>query len=151
MIHYRTTNSLTEAFIAKQKLLDLEQLYLDFNYWFSNKCLPGIVIGTDKLIIAKHDEQIIGIAIGKASDNEKKLRCVRVRPDYQQRGVGIRLVDKMLREIDCDKPLVTVSEEMLHDFARPFVNHFNFDLTSVNKGMYRRGKLEYIFNGEENV
>lgn len=146
MIHYRTTNSLTEAFIAKQKLLDLEQFYPDFNYWFSNKCLPGIVIGTDKLIIAKHDEQIIGIAIGKDSVDEKKLRCVRVRPDYQQRGVGIHLVDKMLRAIDCDKPIATVSEEMLHDFARPFVNHFNFDLTSVNKGMYRRGKLEYIFN-----
>ena len=59
MIHYRTTNSLTEAFIAKQKLLDLQHLYPDFNYWFSNKCLPGIVIGSDKMIIAKHDEQII--------------------------------------------------------------------------------------------
>lgn len=150
MIHYRTTNSLTEAFIAKQKLLDLQYLYPDFNYWFSNKCLPGIVIGSDKMIIAKHDEQIIGLAIGKVSDNEKKLRCVRVRPDYQQRGVGIHLVDKMLREIDCDKPIATVSEEMLHDFARPFVNHFNFDLTSVNKGMYRRGKLEYIFNEDRN-
>ena len=79
MIHYRTTNSLTEAFIAKQKLLDLQHLYPDFNYWFSNKCLPGIVIGSDKMIIAKHDEQIIGLAIGKVSDNETKLRCVRVR------------------------------------------------------------------------
>ena len=150
MIHYRTTNSLTEAFIAKQKLLDLQHLYPDFNYWFSNKCLPGIVIGSDKMIIAKHDEQIIGLAIGKVSDNETKLRCVRVRPDYQQRGVGLHLVDKMLRELDCDKPLVTVCEEMLHDFARPFINRYHFDLTSVNKGMYRRGKLEYIFNGEQN-
>lgn len=84
MIHYRTTNSLTEAFIAKQKLLDLEQFYPDFNYWFSNKCLPGIVIGSDKLIIAKLDKQITGIAIGKDSDNEKKLRYVRVRSNYQQ-------------------------------------------------------------------
>lgn len=147
MIHYRTTNSLTEAFIAKQKLLDLQHLYPDFNYWFSNKCLPGIVIGSDKMIIAKHDEQIIGLAIGKISDNETKLRCVRVRPDYQQRGVGLHLVDKMLRELDCDKPIATVCEEMLHDFARPFINRYHFDLTSVNKGMYRRGKLEYIFNG----
>jgi hypothetical protein len=26
------------------------------------------------------------------------------------------------------------------------VNHFDFDLTRVEKGLYRTGKLEYVFN-----
>jgi hypothetical protein len=52
----------------------------------------------------------------------------------------------MLRALDCDKPLATVSEEMLHQFSRPFINHFGFELTEVDKGRYRAGKLEYVFN-----
>lgn len=145
MIHYEKTNRLSDAILAKVMLGGLENYYPDFGYWFVNKCVPGIVIGKDTLIVAREHEQIVGVAIGKKAE-ETKLRCVRVLPQYQNKGVGLHLIDRTLKELDCDKPLVTVSEEMIHDFSRPFINRYNFDLSQVEKGLYRPGKLEYIFN-----
>lgn len=102
-------------------------------------------MGTDVLMVARDKLQVVGAALGKKGD-ETKLRCVRVLPEYQNRGVGIHLVEKMLVSLDKDKPHCTVAEEMLHDFSRPFINLFKFELSSVEKGLYRKGKLEYIFN-----
>ena len=86
------------------------------------------------------------MALGKHADDEIKLRCVRVLPEYQNRGTGLHLVDRMLTLLDCDKPHCTVAEEMFHSYSRAFINHFRFNLDEVTKGMYRPGKLEYIFN-----
>lgn len=132
-------------------LAGLNHYYPDFEFWFVNKCMPGILVGSDILLLAKEHEQIIGVALGKARDNETKLRCVRVLPSYQNRGTGWHLVDRMLRELDDDKPHCTVSEEMFHTYSRAFINHYGFDLSRVEKGAYRRNKLEYVFNNAERV
>ncbi len=145
MIDYQTTTKLSDAILARVMLRGLESYYPDFDYWFVNKCIPGIVLGNDTLIVAREHGQIVGVALGKKAE-ETKLRCVRVMPDYQNKGVGLHLIDRTLKQLDCDKPLVTVSEEMLHLYSRAFINRYHFDLTQVDKGLYRRGKLEYIFN-----
>lgn len=145
MIYYQKTRSLTDLAMTKQLLAGLDQLYPDFEYWYVNNCMPGILMGTDVLMVARDKLQVVGAALGKKGD-ETKLRCVRVLPEYQNRGVGIHLVEKMLVSLDKDKPHCTVAEEMLHDFSRPFINLFKFELSSVEKGLYRKGKLEYIFN-----
>ena len=36
---------------------------------------------------------------------------------------------------------------MINDYSRIFVNRYDFDLSHVYKGLYRKGKLEYEFNG----
>lgn len=148
MIHYQTSTRLADAALAKGMLDNLESFYPNFNDWYINTCMPGIMVGKDKLLVAREHGQIIGVALGKL-EGEKKLRCVRVLPAYQQRGIGLHLIDKMLRELDCDKPLCTVSEEMLHQFSRPFINLFKFELSTVDKGKYRPGKLEYVFNAND--
>ena len=53
----------------------------------------------------------------------------------------------MLDMIQERKPGVTVSEEMINLYSRTFVKRYGFELTDVTKGRYRRGKLEYGFNG----
>jgi len=146
MISYQQSTSLTDAVRAYGMLRGLENFYPDFSYWYCNSVMPGVMVGTDVLILAKEHERVIGVALGKRTAEETKLRCVRVEPECQKRGAGIHLVERMLRALDCDKPLCTVSEEMLHQFSRPFINHFNFELTEVDKGRYRAGKLEYVFN-----
>jgi ribosomal protein S18 acetylase RimI-like enzyme len=148
MIEYVVTSRLTDAIMAKGMLEHLEAYYPDFGYWYVNKCMPGIMTGNDKLLVAKDAGRIIGVALGKLSDEETKLRCIRVLPEYQHKGIGIHLTEKMLRQLNHDKPLCTVSEEMFHQFSRPFINLFDFDVTKVEKGMYRPNMLEYVFNGE---
>ena len=48
--------------------------------------------------------------------------------------------------LEDEKPVVTVAEEMIHLYSRSFVNRYGFELTDVNKGLYRPKKLEYCFN-----
>lgn len=146
MITYQESNNMVEAFIALNMLRHLNDYYPDFEFWFVNKVIPGMVTGKDIMIVAKEHEQIIGVSFVKKTEQEKKLRCVRVLPEYQNKGLGIHLIEKSLKVLDSDKPSCSVSEEMFHDFSRPFINLFNFDLSHVSKGTYRKNKLEYFFN-----
>lgn len=147
MIEYQKTTRLADAILTKGVLDSLETYYPDFGYWYVNKCMPGIVTGSDSLIVAKDHGQIVGVALGKKHPDETKLRCVRVLPQYQNKGIGLHLVDRMLRDLDDDKPHCTVSEELMHQYSRAFINLFKFNLSSVDKGLYRPNKLEYVFNG----
>lgn len=113
-----------------------------------NKIIPDVQTGTGLLLLAEEHDQIIGIGIGKKTATETKLRCLRVIPSYQHRGIGQQLIDRMLKKLDCDKPLVTVAHDMIHNYARPFVNYYHFELTEVQKGTYIKDKLEYVFNGK---
>lgn len=146
MIEYSTSRRLADAMVARGMLDGLENYYPEFGHWYVNTCIPGIVLGSDTMMVARDGSAIVGIALGKKTPQETKLRCVRVRPDYQSKGVGIHLIEKMLRQLGSDRPHCTVAEEMMHQFSRAFVNHFGFDLTRVDKGLYRPGKLEYVFN-----
>lgn len=146
MIVYERANRLVDTLNASRLLDGLDALYPEFSYWFTNKVMPGLIVGKDIMMLAKDKHQVIGVALGKRNAHETKLRCVRVLPEYQHRGTGIHLVEKMLVQLNDDKPSCTVAEEMFHQFSRPFINLFDFDLTKVEKGMYRPGKLEYVFN-----
>lgn len=147
MIQYTQGKSLTEAMLAYKLLEGLDNYYPEFGHWYTNKVMPGLLVGSDKLILASDKHQIIGVGLGKRNHHETKLRCIRVAPDYQKRGVGIHLVDKMLRALDDSHPHCTVAQELIHDYSRAFVNFFDFDLTKVTKDEYRKGGfLEYHFN-----
>jgi GNAT superfamily N-acetyltransferase len=146
MIRYEQGTRLVDTLEAGKLLHGMDTLYPDFSYWFTNKVMPGVMVGKDILMLAKDKQQVIGVALGKRNAHETKLRCVRVLPEYQKRGTGIHLVEKMLVQLGNDKPSCTVAEEMFHQFSRPFINLFDFDLSKVEKGMYRPGKLEYVFN-----
>lgn len=147
MLKIEATPSFASAFSALPFIKSLNQYYPDIEYWYVNKVVPGLIVGNDKLLVAHDNGIIAGIALGKMGEDESKLRCVRVHPDHQNGGLGIRLIDGMLDLIGERQPGVTVSEEMLHLYSRAFVKRYNFELSDVTKGRYRRGKLEYGFNG----
>lgn len=145
MIRYHTSTNSVEAFLASPFLTSLDQYYPDISHWFTNVVVPGLVSNDSVLLLAKEGPQVVGMALGRKG-NTPKLRCVRVHPQFQMSGVGIRLIDKMIEELQCETPHCTVSQELLDQYARPFVNRYGFRLDHVAKGMYRPGKLEYEFN-----
>lgn len=138
--------SFTGAFSVLPFIKSLDQFYPEIEHWYINKVIPGIMLGDDKLVIARKNNQIAGISLGKVDGSETKLRCIRVHPDFQQSGLGIKLIDKMLDLIEDDKPGVTVSEEMFHLYSRMFMKRYGFKLSDVTKGQYRPRKLEYLYN-----
>jgi GNAT superfamily N-acetyltransferase len=146
MIKINLETSFTAAFQVLPFIQTLDQFYPEVDYWYVNKVIPGLMVGSDKLLIARDGIHIAGVALGKFTDEETKLRCVRVHPDYQNHGLGIKLIDEMLEQLEDDKPGVSVSEELLHQYSRIFINRYGFDMSNVSKGQYRPRKLEYFFN-----
>jgi len=145
-MEYVATQSFVEAYRAIPLLRSLNALYPDLLYWYTNTVMPGLVLGNDVLLLAKEGDRTVGLALGKRTASERKLRCVRVLPDAQNRGVGLRLVERMFDQLETETPHCTVAEEMLGLYSRPFVNRYGFRLNAVEKGLYRPGKLEYVFN-----
>lgn len=138
------TNSFVEAFNCLPMLKTLDEFYPDLSYWYVNTVVPGLVLGNDVLLLAKEAGRTVGLALGKNGD-EKKLRCVRVLPEFQNTGFGLRLIEQMFDELQTDKPHCSVAEEMLGLYSRAFVNRYGFELNRVDR-TYRRGRLEYYFN-----
>lgn len=144
-IKLTTSPTLTQALQASTLLNSLDRYYPDINHWYVNKVIPGIYTGDDKILLATEGQHVVGIALGKTGE-ETKLRCIRVVPEYQGSGLGIRIIDRMLDVLEDPAPHVTVSEELIHQYSRMFVNRYGFKLNEVGKGLYRPGKLEYCFN-----
>ena len=84
MINYAVSKNMVEAFIALDMLRHLENYYPDFEYWFVNKVIPGLVVEKDLMLLAKDNDKIIGVSLVKKAE-ENKLRCVRVLPEYQKK------------------------------------------------------------------
>jgi len=143
---YRSPNSIIELYHAFNILLPISNLYPDFKQWYWNKVIPGIIQGQDKIIIAEHKGEIIGISLIKKG-SEDKLRALRVIEKFQKKGYGLYLIDRSLKELDNPKPIVSVAEEMINQYSRIFINRYGFDISHVYNGLYRKGKLEYEFNG----
>ncbi|WP_434716215.1 GNAT family N-acetyltransferase [Paraburkholderia sp. A3RO-2L] len=141
-----STQSFVAAFQALPMLKSLDEFYPDLSHWYLNTVVPGLVLGNDVLLLAREGNQTLGLALGKRSDTERKLRCVRVLPEAQNTGIGLKLIETMFEELETEKPHCTVAEEMLGLYSRAFVNRYGFALNSVDKGRFRPGKLEYVFN-----
>jgi len=129
---------------------DLDNFYPNFDKWFWNKLLPDILLENDFILgMFDNKNNLIGVSIlkkAKTFDKENKIRALRIFPEYQNKGYGLYLIDESLKLLNTDKPKATVAEEILHNYSRIFINKYNFNITKVEKGLYRKNKLEYIFN-----
>lgn len=145
-MEYLRTNDLVPAMLALPFLRSLDVYYPNVSDWYLNTVVPGIVAGTDTLLVARDAGQLVGIALGKKTPEETKMRCVRVAPAWQNQGVGLKLIERLFEELEDERPHCTVAEELLHTYSRAFINRYGFELSAVDKGRYRRGVLEYSFN-----
>lgn len=140
------SESFVEAFSILPLLGTLDAYYPNITDWYVNTVIPGLVTGSDVLLVARDEGSIVGFCLGKQSFEEKKLRCIRVLPSHQNTGIGLRLIERMFDHLETDKPHCTVAEELFPLYSRSFINRYGFQLNRVDKGQYRRGKLEYAFN-----
>lgn len=119
--------------------------YPNFERWFVDKILPGLALNTRKIFKVRHGNQLVAIGIAKNENGEKKICTVRVASEFQRRGYGTGIVNEMKEWLDCEFPLISVSEGKLPQFKRIF-DLLQFKLTSTRQGLYRDGKVEYYFN-----
>lgn len=125
------------------KLNSAEQFYPNFKNWYYGKVIPDLFLDKRNFIFEKRNDNIVGLSLVKY--DEKKLCTLKIFEEYQNKGYGLKLFEKTFKELDTDKPFLTVSEEKYVEFKKVF-SYYNFELTSIKKDYYRNDKLEYFFN-----
>ena len=148
---YRKAETLVDFLNSFKLIENLKDHYPDFNNWYWNKVIPRIEEDISTIIMCYMRNELIGISIIKKSLKENKLCAVRIKEEFKNRGYGLYIIDESLKILNNNKPLCSVSSEMINDYSRMFINRYNFDLTHVYNGLYTKGKLEYEFNGNKKL
>lgn len=127
----------------------ISDLYPDVEHWYINKAIPRVLLGEDNVFVVKNESgEIAGFAIAKKTEKESKLCCIKIMPDYQSKGYSIALIKAVQQELGSDYLHCSVSEDLFHAYSRLFINHFGWSVDDVQKDVYKKGKLEYFFNGK---
>jgi GNAT superfamily N-acetyltransferase len=124
----------------------LHESYPGFDEWLLGKVIPGIYAGERTAVVELRDSAVAGLVIVKHSDTEKKLCTLRVRPDFESRGLGVRLFETAFDLLGTDHPLLSVSEPSIPKFSRLFT-HFGFSKEAVYGGLYLPHVDEFSYNG----
>lgn len=129
---------------AYPELAHLELIYPGFRSWYYGKVVPGISSGTRREFTARAGGRLCGVAIAKR-DSERKLCTLWVADGHRSRGLAQALANRAFDWLGDNKPLFTVPEDRLADFA-PLLAKWEFVEVSRLPGYYRPGKVEHAFN-----
>jgi len=131
---------------VKSDLSFLAATYPRFETWFESKVVPGLVCGDRTIQIEQRDNRVIGLLILKRSALERKLCTLRVREEFSNRGLGIRLFESAFELLQTREPLLSVSDANILKFQRIFT-YFGFRIAAEYRGLYRPNSSEFSFNG----
>lgn len=138
-------------------LKDLNDSYPDFKEWFYDKVLKGILVENNKreiiIALSKLENEnvekkyiITGIAILKKTNDEKKICTFRIHEDYRNLGIGKSLFEECFEYLETNKPIITISGDRKEMFE-PLIKQFEFTLEQELKDYYKKGSVEYVYNG----
>ncbi len=130
----------------RSSLFGLSDFYPLFDRWLKTKVLPGLVTGERSILLEQNRGRFSGLAIVKDDGLEKKLCCLRVMPEFQGSGAGLRLFERAFETLDNDMPLLSIAEEQKDTFNKLF-SYYGFELAKKYKNHYRPLKDELSFNG----
>lgn len=137
-------------FFIKNFILDISELYPNFESWIDQKVVPSILNSSDRKIILltlKENQKfnIVGISILKDSFNEKKICTLSVNKNYRNLGIATFLFEESFKILNTRKPFLTISEDN-YDLFLPIIKKFDFKITSIKKDIYKQEKKEYYLN-----
>lgn len=127
-------------------LIRLNAEYPGFGSWYWNSVEPSLAEGTKEIIIAEWKRKIIGVSIIKKDAREKKICTLRVDKAYRGNGVGKKLIQFSMLELETDLPFISVSSQRIGQFEKTF-RYFGFQLQEKNCNYYKSGCDEYCYNG----
>jgi ribosomal protein S18 acetylase RimI-like enzyme len=124
--------------------------YPSFDQWILQKVLPGISAGERTVIIEKRFNVAVALLIVKHTQVEQKICTLRVNPQYESKGLGVRLFEEAFEILQTSKPLLSVSETSKSKFTKLF-KYFGFTEEAKYQGLYLPNANEYSYNGILNV
>jgi GNAT superfamily N-acetyltransferase len=132
--------------LASEDVDFLRFSYPQFDNWFATKVIPGIRDGERTLLLERRGTVTVGLLIVKHTAFEKKLCTLRVRPDFESKGLGVRLFQTAFHLLETEQPLLSVSALAAPKFERLF-RYFGFAQEAVYQGRYLPNVDEYSYNG----
>ena len=130
-------------------LLELPYPKIDFWYRKVIKEINNYPESREMFICLSNEKNLLsisGLMILKKTREEKKICTLRVKENYQRKGIGSELIQKAFDFLETEKPLITVPEESVEVFSRIF-NSYGFEKNDEIKNLYRKGNVEHIYNG----
>lgn len=96
-------------------LSDLCSEYSNFRQWYHDTVVPGLANGERLIYAVTDNEAIVAVLILKNAD-EKKICTLRVAENHRHQGIASMLLTLAFRELQCTKPLITVSSYHIDEF-----------------------------------
>lgn len=121
--------------------------YPGFHSWFQNNVIPDLETKQKEIILIMCGEYIAGVSILKNTYDEKKICTIRVGKHFRGQGLGKKLMEISLMELNTDKPMITVSSYRYPQFQNIF-NYFGFKMEDISCNYYRNRNDEICFNGQ---
>ncbi|WP_247317507.1 GNAT family N-acetyltransferase [Ralstonia pseudosolanacearum] len=128
--------------LASEDVEFLRFSYPQFENWFATKVIPGILEGERTLLLERRGSVTAGLLILKHTAIEKKLCTLRIRPDFESMGLGVRLFQTAFHLLQTEQPLLSVSALAAPKFERLF-KYFGFAQEAVYQGRYLPNVDEY--------
>lgn len=128
-------------------LADLECCYPFFSAWLEKVFHELSESYARKVLLCINGGifDIVGVAIVKDTQYEKKICTLRVVKAYQNQGIGSALLAQTIEELRTTKPFITVSGVQMSSFGT-FLKKRGFIVRDKVKSLYRKGAYEYFFN-----
>lgn len=124
----------------------VERFYPSFGGWFRDRVVPGIAAGERFCLGALLNGRIVGVAIGKASHDERKLCTLWVEEAARKSGVAESLAQAAFERLGTTTPIFTVPEERLPEF-QGILRRWGFRASEIRENAYRPASREHVFNG----
>lgn len=132
--------------LLREDVTFLRGSYPNFDSWLFDKVIPGIANGERTVLIEMRVNEVAGLMILKHSASETKLCTLRVRPQYECRGMGVRLFETAFEVLKTERPLLSVSEKSMPKFVTLF-RHFGFSQEAIYEDRYLPRVRELSYNG----
>lgn len=132
--------------LVEQDAEFLRASYPSFDNWLFQKVVPGISSGERTVVIEYRSANPVGLLIVKHTTEERKLCTLRIRPHFENKGLGLKLFETAFELLETDRPLLSVSETALPKFYKVF-DHFGFSQEASYEGVYLPRVVEFAFNG----
>ncbi|MBO5129176.1 MAG: hypothetical protein J6B95_02365 [Oscillospiraceae bacterium] len=132
-----------------EALIFLKQDYPDFLSWYRTKVMAGLEDGSRQIYVAAPDHDsdcIAAVMILKNDGEEKKISTLCVMENFRSLGLGSRLVALAMERLNCNAPIITVSDVHKNEFD-PLLNKFGFEHFEEYPAYYKDGISEHCYNG----
>lgn len=125
----------------------LNELYPGYKDWFYNKQIKGCLKQDRNIIFVKNiSGKIIAVSCLKKDNEERKICTFFVMDEYNNQGIGNILMKASIGYLETTKPLITLTEDKVLMFKK-MITKYNWQLTEVLSGIYKKEKKEFCFNG----